>query len=86
MRPRQAALSYGEFALPFFFQLLALARPVAGERFCDVGSGCGRLVLAAALAHRWKGACGVEMLSELHALALEAQERLSSLLGEDTAM
>ena len=40
-------LTYGEFDLDGFFELLRAAAPREGETFVDVGSGCGRLVLAA---------------------------------------
>lgn len=81
-RSRHKSLTYGEFDLPFFFQLLGLVRPRPGEVFCDVGSGCGRLVLAAALAYPWECACGVEVLSELHELAVRSHTQLVSFIEE----
>jgi precorrin-6B methylase 2 len=77
---RGKELTYGEFDLPFFFSLLADAAPSAGESFLDVGSGCGRLVLAAALAHSWETAAGVELLEHLHTSAQEAHTRLRAVL------
>lgn len=60
----------GEFDLDFFFSLLKMAQPAEGETFCDLGSGCARLVVAAALAgYPWREAVGVELLDDLHALA-----------------
>ena len=59
----------------------ALARP-AGRRepetFVDVGSGCGRLVLAASCV--WPElarAAGVETCADLHMMAVRAQARAS---------
>lgn len=77
---RSKELTYGEFDLDFFLALLRDAQPQPGESFCDVGSGCGRLVLAAALAHPWRRASGVEVLDNLHQAALTAHERLCRLL------
>ena len=81
---RATELTYGEFSSDFFFELLQLAAPVAGERFCDVGSGCGRLVLAAALTQPWELASGVELLPSLHSIAIDSHAQLSTLVeGED---
>jgi hypothetical protein len=43
--------------------------------FVDLGSGVGRLVLAAAMLHPFRYCAGVEVLPELHAEALEAHRR-----------
>lgn len=70
-------LTYGEFDLNFFFSLVRAAEPKPGEVFCDLGSGCGRLVLAAALAdYEWSCAVGVELLEDLDRLARGAHETL----------
>jgi len=71
-------LQYGEFALDFFIALLRRALPRHGEIFVDLGSGCGRLVLAAALLHRWRLCAGAEVLEDLHAIAVDAHSRLAS--------
>ena len=72
-----------QFDLAFFGALVdrALARP-AGRRepetFVDVGSGCGRLVLAASCV--WPElarAAGVETCADLHMMAVRAQARAS---------
>jgi len=80
---RAVSLTYGEFDLSFFFELLRRASPQRGERFTDVGSGCGRLVLAAALTHEWELASGVELLPALNSLAVDAHARLSELLVDE---
>ena len=80
---RNKELTYGEFDLDFFFSLLQDAAPRTGESFCDVGSGCGRLVLAAALAHEWESAAGVEVLEHLHVAAVDAHAKLGDLLDEE---
>jgi len=42
-------------------------RPWSGKTFCDIGSGAGRLVLAAAALHpEWKVCRGLEILEGLH--------------------
>lgn len=73
---RSKALQYGEFDLAFFFQLLKLAEPRPNERFVDIGSGCGRLVFAAAAVYEWELAAGVEILRDLHVVATQAHARL----------
>ena len=75
---RAAELTYGEFDLPFFFELLQAAEPRPREHFVDIGSGCGRLVLAAAIAYEFGLAAGVELLEDLHVLAQEADAELRS--------
>ena len=69
-------LTYGEFDLDGFFELLRAAAPREGETFVDVGSGCGRLVLAAALVHNWRACVGIEMLGDLHELATKSHTKL----------
>eukprot|EP00308_Calcidiscus_leptoporus_P005152 CAMPEP_0119364262 /NCGR_PEP_ID=MMETSP1334-20130426/11181_1 /TAXON_ID=127549 /ORGANISM="Calcidiscus leptoporus, Strain RCC1130" /LENGTH=262 /DNA_ID=CAMNT_0007379915 /DNA_START=96 /DNA_END=884 /DNA_ORIENTATION=- len=76
------ALTYGEFDLPFFSTLLDAAvhrhsnAPARGRRFVDAGSGCGRLVFAAAVLQPSLSRCvGVEKVPELHALACQAASR-----------
>ena len=91
------AVTYGEFDLGLFERALTrieilLAKKKSGavrggtKNFVDVGSGCGRLVLAAALLRpRWAiceetGArsgkfTGIEMLSSLHGRAILAHRR-----------
>ncbi|GKZ00424.1 hypothetical protein MPSEU_000995200 [Mayamaea pseudoterrestris] len=75
-------LTYGEFDFYFFAQLLDKARALLKtfnqhanklpEVFCDVGSGTGRLVLAAAALHPDLGECrGVELLPTIHEAAQE---------------
>ena len=73
--------TYGEFPLPLFGELIDKASSYAnvcsgGTRmdaeFLDLGSGAGRLVLAAAaMSNPWKTCRGVEYLPSLHSLALE---------------
>lgn len=70
-------LVYGEFDLEFFARLLAAAKPKAGDNFFDVGSGVGRIVIAAALLQPTLGnACGLEILPALHMKAEEASTSL----------
>ena len=48
---------FGEFDTQFFTRLLELAEPLAGESFVDIGSGGGRIVMAAALLRPELGSC-----------------------------
>jgi hypothetical protein len=77
------AFVYGEFDAMFFahvldrahelyFQNLPNKQPDWTDKvFCDLGSGTGRLVLAAAALHRWKKCRGVELLESIHKAAEE---------------
>lgn len=75
------SLTYGEFDLELFATLVERAfgsRGPAGRTFVDVGSGCGRLVLAAAAL--WPElACvaGVERQEELHRMAEAASAAIN---------
>jgi hypothetical protein len=75
---------YGEFDLQFFVDTLQragrhLPKGNNGDSasiwkdkvFCDLGSGTGRLVLAAAAFHSWKVCRGVELLEGIHYEAVE---------------
>ena len=76
--------TYGEFPLPFFSELIDRGVNLlpslhngqrSGAEFVDLGSGAGRLVLAAASMNPgWKRVRGVEFLPSLHSLA---EEKLS---------
>lgn len=81
-------LTYGEWPLEGFLDALDLAVDGLSElgslTFCDLGSGTGRLVLAAAARYPWARCIGIEALVELHyvsdslqAAALEAAEASS---------
>lgn len=49
------------------------------KTFCDIGSGTGRLVFAAAALHPgWKVCRGIELLPGIHEAALEIQQRLAT--------
>eukprot|EP00967_Tisochrysis_lutea_P153033 scaffold301132_cov35-Tisochrysis_lutea.AAC.1 len=78
------SLTYGEFDLEFFATLTNEAltrggRKAAGQTFVDVGSGCGRLVFAAAALWPTLDRCiGIEVVELLHTLALEATPRAKS--------
>jgi hypothetical protein len=77
---------YGEFDAIFFAHMLDRAHELyyrnlpnkqpdwTDKVFCDLGSGTGRLVLAAAALHRWKKCRGVELLESIH---MAAEENLS---------
>ena len=82
--------TYGEFDLEFFAALLDRARELrdggtadshgprgwADEVFCDLGSGAGRLVVAAAALHPTMKLCrGIEILPGMHSFAQETVNR-----------
>lgn len=72
--------TYGEFDIFFFAELLDEAYDIWKEQnrddtsqgwtdkvFCDIGSGAGRLVVAAAALHpTWKVCRGIELLPSMH--------------------
>ena len=69
------ALTYGEYNLEFFAGLVeaALGSSAADDVLVDVGSGCGRLVLASAvLWPELRRVAGVEKVESLHSVALSA--------------
>ncbi|KAJ0409519.1 hypothetical protein ATCC90586_009059 [Pythium insidiosum] len=74
------SLVYGEICFETVAAIFALMRNQfgvlldRGGNFYDIGSGCGKVVLAAALLHDFKKCCGIEILDGLHALALKALE------------
>ena len=69
------SMTYGEFDLAFLDSLLEAAEPQKGDTFVDLGSGCGRLVLGAALLRPkvWAECHGIELLPELHNEAVAAR-------------
>ena len=76
-------LTYGEFDLPFFAEILDAAHRFfdtdendagtwAGKTFCDIGSGTGRLVVSAAALHpNLALSRGVEYVENCHDLAVK---------------
>jgi hypothetical protein len=78
-------LVYGEFDVPCFARILDRACELLqlqehsnnkdDKVFCDLGSGTGRLVLAAAALHRWKLVRGIELLPGIHDQAEEKLEQ-----------
>ena len=66
-------LTYGEFDLHGFYEALDCAvdglPDLQSCTFCDLGSGAGRLVLAAAARYPWARCVGIEALRDLHHMA-----------------
>ena len=66
-------LTYGEFDLDGFHEALDCAVDGLPDlrrcTFCDLGSGAGRLVLAAAARYPWEKCVGIEALPDLHHMA-----------------
>jgi len=75
---RNFDLTYGEFEFESFERLIEMTKPAEGEIFIDIGSGCGRLVCAAALSHPWSRAVGIEVVDELDAMAVKAYSKLTT--------
>ncbi len=81
-----SSLTYGEISVGAFVQLLrTLPEPETPPHFIDIGSGTGKAVLAAALAHTLASAVGVELVPQLHDTAVRARATLGQLLnsGDD---
>mmetsp|Transcript_13882 Transcript_13882/g.33247 ORF Transcript_13882/g.33247 Transcript_13882/m.33247 type:complete len:273 (-) Transcript_13882:91-909(-) len=75
---------YGELSFEGAEELLRHVDAKEGEVFLDMGSGLGKMVLAAALQRwRFKECRGVEILPELHEKAVEALDILRAKLGDD---
>ena len=70
---------YGEIECQAFAAALSLAQPKATDVFYDLGSGCGKAVIAAALTYPMKAYRGIEVLAPLHSAAITVRERLSGL-------
>ena len=87
--------TYGEFDFYFFASLLDAAhdhyradprnqnnvaqQDWTSKTFCDIGSGTGRLVFAAAALHPgWKVCRGIELLPGIHEAAVEIQQSLAT--------
>jgi len=69
-----ASLTYGEVEYgPFagLFKVLERDGLAPEGKFADLGSGVGKAVFTAALAHDFAKVLGIEILSELHALCQE---------------
>jgi hypothetical protein len=82
----EGSLVYGEAAFPSFVAVLRQyvpRLPTGGAgHFVDLGSGCGKAVVAAALAFDFASCTGIELLESLHAMAEEASARLVRVLAE----
>lgn len=80
---QDAGLLASQFDLTFFAQLVDTALQTSSlprdrNVFVDVGSGCGRLVLASSvLWPELRRVAGVEKVQSLHALALSASEAIT---------
>jgi hypothetical protein len=71
-------LTYGEIDFSSFADIIYKVKYEykglsGGELFCDVGSGSGKAVFAAALLHNFQRCVGVEILLSLDAFAKECQ-------------
>lgn len=91
--------TYGEFDFYFFATLLDKAReyyiPMSNSNnhivgkgweekvFCDIGSGTGRLVLAAAALHSWRSCLGIEILPTIHQAALDNYQSYQVILQRE---
>jgi hypothetical protein len=84
-------LTYGEFDLPFFAEIIDKAVSFVGDggsttswegkTFCDIGSGTGRLVVSAAALHPGLRLCrGVEFLTSCHDYGLDLVAKCNNVL------
>lgn len=81
-------MTYGEFPISFFLEIINVMASMLredghqGGTFVDLGSGVGRLTLAASvLAPKdvWQESVGIEIVSQHHESALEAEAKARSL-------
>ena len=74
-------LAYGSSNFFAFSSLLERAEIQDGDCFLDLGSGCGRAVIAAAIlhGHKFKSCYGVELLEPLHRISLGCERRFNIL-------
>lgn len=70
-------LVYGEVKIITFLEILNDLSPAPDTIFYDLGSGCGKQVIAASLAFPFKKVVGVELLSELHEISLKKLSELN---------
>ena len=76
--PIDGALTYGEYDLEHFYDLVSRTGDLEGATLLDDGSGCGRLVVAAsALWPELRCAIGVEKIEELHEVGVRAVRGLA---------
>lgn len=78
-RHTDMTLTYGEIDFCSFADIIHKVKYeynglVGGEMFCDLGSGSGKAVFAAALLHNFKRCAGVEILPSLYAFAKQCKE------------
>eukprot|EP01040_Poterioochromonas_malhamensis_P005978 gene5978-6425_t len=83
------SLTYGEmsdvYPLYTVFQLLSkknLMPPAGSGRFYDLGSGSGRIIIAAALLYPFEAYIGIELLHSLFSISVEVQEKFLSVLND----
>lgn len=83
------SLTYGEmsdvYPLYTVFQLLSkknLMPPPGSGRFYDLGSGSGRIVIAAALLYPFEAYIGIELLHSLFSISVEVKEKFLSVLND----
>ena len=79
--PRHVQFDVSNFQEALDAALAVSGRSTSEMNFCDLGSGGGRLVLAAAARHKWKCCLGVELLPALNDLAKQTYEAAMQ-LGE----
>ena len=82
------SLTYGEFDLEFFAALAQVALSFGGRNsegavLVDVGSGCGRLVIASAvLFPQLSSVVGIETVESLHDMAIESLTKMQTIDGQ----
>jgi hypothetical protein len=62
-----------------------LAGPPGSETFIDIGSGSGLPVVGAAALHQWNATIGIEIVPELHEVALKNAQRWRDLVNSTGA-
>ncbi len=80
-RNKEPNLIYGEIDICSFLDLLELVSPKPGDILYDLGSGCGKCIIAAHLAYPYIDIKGIELIKDLHAIA---QEKVKNHLNKNS--
>lgn len=74
----QISATYGEILYPAIEKLISLTPLTQNDVFVDLGSGIGKIVLQVFMNTQVREARGIELSPELHAQAIQANQRIYS--------
>lgn len=78
------SFTYGEISLCALLDLLEKTRPQKNDTFYDLGSGCGKTLIAVKLRYPFLNVKGIECLPVLHTLAQEKLRCCQQLLARSS--